>query len=183
MQIELKDLEQHPVEFDREFAPESIELARDLRLAAPVKAKGRAELIEENHGNKKIVRDIRVTGEFHTTVLSACDRCLTDVTRDVGAEFDVLNRPQSENTGADEHELKEGETEIGFYQGEAITLEDVLKEQILLAVPLKSLCREDCKGLCPQCGRNRNNEECQCEAEFEDPRWAALGEIRKKLEN
>jgi len=101
----------------------------------------------------------------------------------VGGEFDVLNRPQSENTGTQEHELKEGETEIGFYEGEAITLEDVLKEQVLLATPVKSLCKEECKGLCPHCGRNRNEEECRCEAEFEDPRWAALGEIRKKLEN
>ncbi|HEY0564211.1 MAG TPA: DUF177 domain-containing protein, partial [Terriglobales bacterium] len=79
--------------------------------------------------------------------------------------------------------IREGDTEIGFYEGDAITLEDVLKEQVLLSLPEKRLCREDCKGLCPQCGHDRNSEQCQCETGFKDPRWAALDEIRKKLQH
>ena len=183
MQIQLKDLELHPIEFDQEFAPESIELTRDLRLKTPLKAKGRAELIEEHHGGKKVVRDIRLVGDFSTTVLADCARCLEPVAHDLAGHFDVLNRPQTENAGAEERELSEAETEISFYEGEGIRLEDALVEQILLAVPVKVLCREECKGLCPQCGRNRDSEQCQCATEFNDPRWAALAELRNKLEN
>jgi uncharacterized protein len=58
----------------------------------------------------------------------------------------------------------------------------VLREQVLLAVPLKVICRQDCKGLCPQCGKNLNTESCSC-AEPTDERWSALKELREKLEN
>jgi uncharacterized protein len=183
MQIQLKDLETHPVEFDQQFPSSTIDLGEDLRLAAPLRAKGRAEMIEENHGSKKVVKDIRVIGHFDTTIETDCDRCLSPVQSAIGADFDVLQRPQAENTGADEREIREGDTEIGFYEGDAITLEDVLKEQVLLSLPQKRLCREDCKGLCPQCGHDRNSEQCQCESGFKDPRWAALDEIRKKLQH
>lgn len=183
MQIQLKDLETHPVEFDQQFPPESIPLGNDLRLTAPLSAKGRAEIIEENHGSKKIVQDIRVVGSFQATLEVDCDRCLTPVPRTMGGDFDVLQRPQAENTGADEHEIKEGDTEIGFYEGNSITLEDVLKEQVLLAMPAKVLCQDECKGLCPQCGRNRNTEPCDCHSGFKDPRWAALDELRRKMQS
>jgi uncharacterized protein len=183
MKILLKDLELHPVEFDQEFPPEAIPLGSELRLKAPLKSKGRAEMIEENHGNRKVVRDIWVVGHYDAVLEADCDRCLDPVERKIGGDFEVLQRPQEENTGADEREIKEGETEIGFYEGDSILLEDVLKEQVLLAMPAKTLCRENCKGLCPQCGRNRNKEQCQCVTEFQDPRWAALGDIRKKLQN
>ena len=74
------------------------------------------------------------------------------------------------------------EAEIGYYQGEGLLLEDVLREQVLLAVPLKVTCREDCKGLCPVCGKNRNTEPCSCAPLMGDPRWSPLKELREKLE-
>jgi len=80
---------------------------------------------------------------------------------------------------ADEVAISEAETEIGYYQGEGLLLEDVLREQVLLATPVRALCREDCKGLCPLCGRNLNVEQCHCEQHVSDPRWDALNEIRK----
>src|SRR5947199_407510 len=68
-------------------------------------------------------------------------------------------------------------------QLEGLMLEDVLREQVLLSVPLKALCREDCKGLCPTCGKNRNTEPCSCPPALGDPRWSALRDIREKLEH
>jgi len=59
----------------------------------------------------------------------------------------------------------------------------VLREQVLLAVPLKAICRQDCKGLCSQCGANLNAAQCSCAEPVEDPRWAALKEIRSKLDH
>ncbi len=120
MQIQVKDLELHPVEFDREFAPESIELTRDLRLKTPLQAKGRAELIEEHHGSKKVVRDIRLVGEFRTTVEADCARCLEPVEHKIGGHFDVLNRPQAENTGAEERESPKRRRRSAFTRATAL---------------------------------------------------------------
>ena len=61
-------------------------------------------------------------------------------------------------------------------------LEDVLQEQVLLALPLKAICRDDCKGLCPHCGKNLNVQPCACAEPLEDPRWSVLKDIRGKLD-
>ena len=95
----------------------------------------------------------------------------------------MLYRPQGADAGRDELSVTDAEAEIGYYQGEGILLEDVLREQVLLALPLKSTCREDCKGLCPQCGKNLNQEPCSCSEPAEDPRWAVLKDIRERLEH
>jgi uncharacterized protein len=73
------------------------------------------------------------------------------------------------------------EAEVGYYQGEGLQLEDALREQVLLSLPLKVVCREECKGLCPHCRGNLNQRQCSCERTVEDPRWAALKEVRSKL--
>jgi uncharacterized protein len=79
--------------------------------------------------------------------------------------------------------VTDAEAEIGYYQGDGLLLEDVLREQVLLALPLKVTCREDCKGLCGHCGQNLNEGQCSCSTAIEDPRWTALREIRSKLEH
>jgi uncharacterized protein len=94
----------------------------------------------------------------------------------------LLYRPLGADAGRDELSVTDAEAEIGYYQGEGILLEDVLHEQLLLALPLKVTCREDCKGLCVHCGKNLNEEQCGCTTVIEDPRWTALREIRSKLE-
>jgi uncharacterized protein len=110
-----------------------------------------------------------------------CARCIEPVLRDVSSSFDLLYRPQGTEVRPDEASISEAETEIGFYQGNGLLLEDVIKEQLLLAVPLRVVCQEECKGLCPQCGRNRNFESCHCSNQSSDPRWAALEDIKNKL--
>jgi uncharacterized protein len=99
----------------------------------------------------------------------------------VSREFDLLYRPLGSDAGRDELSVTDAEAEIGYYQGEGLLLEDAVREQVLLALPLKMICREDCKGLCPQCGKNLNEGDCSCTAPVQDLRWAALKEIRDKL--
>jgi uncharacterized protein len=82
----------------------------------------------------------------------------------------------------EEVELAEADLEVGFYQGNGVQLEDALKEQILLALPMRSLCRPDCKGLCPQCGQNRNLVQCGCPPQVADIRWAALEGLKDNSE-
>jgi uncharacterized protein len=81
----------------------------------------------------------------------------------------------------EEVSISQAETEIGYYQGEGLELEDALREQVLLAVPLKAVCRPECKGLCPQCGQNLNEGSCSCHEKQEDPRWHALRDLKQHL--
>lgn len=181
MFIRLSDLELRRVEFSESYAPGTINFGEDIEQKALLAAKGHAELIEENHGGKLVVKDIRMVGEFSTQVELKCARCLEPVKADLGNKFDLLYRPlQAGNTGV-EVAISEADTEVSFYQGEGLELEEVLKEQVLLAVPLKPLCQEDCQGLCAQCGLNLNEGICECTVIRSDPRWAALAGIKVKL--
>jgi uncharacterized protein len=97
----------------------------------------------------------------------------------VDKEFDLYYRPIQTIAREEEVEIDDSELEVGFYQGNGLLLEDALKEQILLDLPMKSLCRPDCRGLCPQCGQNRNMVHCDCEPPAREDRWAALAHLKK----
>lgn len=181
MFIEIQDLETHPVDFREEFSPGAIDLGPDLRQRSSLRADGRADLVEEHHGKHKVVQDIRLKGKLDTSLEVACARCLEPVLHEVSRDFDLLYRPLGTDAGRDELSVTDAEAEIGYYQGEGLLLEDMLREQVLLTVPLKTICREDCKGLCPYCGKNLNESACSCAPPVQDPRWSGLKEIRDKL--
>ncbi len=182
MFLNIKDLELEPLEFAEEFSPEAIGLGGEAQQKGPLRASGRAEVVEEHHGKHEIIKDIRLRGKLAGQLELQCARCLESVREDIEREFELLYRPLGADAGRDELSVTDAEAEIGYYQGEGLMLEDVLREQVLLALPLKVTCREDCKGLCPQCGKNLNQEQCSCSIEVEDPRWAALKEVRERLE-
>ena len=115
-------------------------------------------MIVEHRGHKENIDDIRVVGGLDVTLEVACARCLEPVTHTVNWTFDLLYRPLGVDRRAEEVAITEADTEIGYYEGEGLLLEDVLREQVLLATPVKLVCREDCKGLCPHCGANLNVE-------------------------
>jgi DUF177 domain-containing protein len=183
MFIEIRELELHPVDFREELPPGAIDLGTEVRQRTPLTTQGRAQLVEEHHGKHQVVKDIRLSGDLATSLELACARCLDPVVQDVKRSFDLLYRPQGTDAGNEELSVTAAEAEIGYYRGEGVLLEDTLREQVLLSVPLKVLCRENCLGLCPTCGKNRNAELCSCAQPIEDPRWAALKEIREKLEH
>lgn len=182
MFIKIKDLELRKLEFDESFAPGVIELGDDLVQKTLLKSIGRAELIREHRGGRDVVEDIRLVGRLTTDVEVRCARCLDPVDNAIAEEFDLLYRPLGVDAKGNEIAISQADTEIGYYQGEGLLLEDVLKEQVLLALPVKQVCRASCKGLCPHCGKNLNVESCDCVATMPDPRWSALEDIRKKLE-
>ncbi len=83
--------------------------------------------------------------------------------------------PAGHRTGeGDEQEVEEEDLDTSYYRDDQIDLNELLREQFYLALPMKPLCREDCRGLCPQCGTNLNTGTCTCATEWEDPRLAAL---------
>jgi len=183
MFLDIKELELHPLDFAEEFQPGVIDLGSDVRQRTPLKTAGRAEVVEEHHGKHKIIKDIRLRGRLSSGLELQCARCLEPVPQEIARDFELLYRPLGADAGRDELSVTDAEAEIGYYQGEGILLEDVLREQVVLALPLKITCREDCKGLCPQCGKNLNQEQCSCTVPLEDPRWATLKEIRGRLEH
>ena len=101
----------------------------------------------------------------------------------LAAEFDLIFRPVGADAGTAERSISAPETEIGYYQEDSLLLEDVLREQVLLSLPVRTLCKPDCKGLCPRCGKNRNLEACSCEEGSSDPRWEALAGLRSRIKS
>ena len=182
MFISLQVLEQKEINFGEEFPPETIDLGPYMRQCGPLRSTGRAMLIEERLGHKGVIQDIRVLGELATTVESVCARCLEPVQSDVARKFELLYRPLGIDAGREEISVTQAEAEIGYYQGEGIDLKDILGEQVLLSVPIKMVCAEECKGLCPRCGQNLNQGDCQCPAPLAEPRWEALKALKDKLE-
>ncbi len=182
MFIKLKDLELRKLEFDETFLPGVIDLGEEIEQNAPLHTVGRVELIRENRGARQVVEDIRFVAKFSIGVKSPCARCLDPMEHAIAEDFDLIYRPQGVDAKGNEVSISQAETEIGYYQGDGLLLEDVLKEQVLLALPVKQVCRANCKGLCPHCGNNLNMESCECVGTMADPRWAALEDIRKKLE-
>jgi len=183
MLIRVRELELRNLGFNEDFQPGDIEFEPEFRQVGPLQSSGRAELVVEHRGHHQDVEDIRLVGNVKAHLEFSCARCLDPVAQDVDRDFDLIYRPQGVDRRAEEVSISEGETEIGYYQGEGLLLEDALREQVLLATPVRALCREDCKGLCPHCGRNLNVEQCNCEEQTSDPRWEALAEIKKKLQH
>jgi uncharacterized protein len=183
MFLDIKELELHPIDFTEEFPIDVIDLGVDVRQRTPLQATGRAELVEEHHGKHEIIKDIRLRGHVAAGLELSCARCLEPVPQDVTRDFELLYRPLGVDAGRDEISVTDAEAEIGYYQGDGLLLEDVVREQVLLALPLKVTCTEDCRGLCLHCGKNLNQEQCSCKVPMEDPRWAALKDLRGKLAN
>jgi len=178
MLISLRELEQHRVDFEEEIGADVIDYAEDIHQVRPLRSSGHAELVEERRGHRERIEDIRVVGDFSTRLQLNCARCLEPVARDIAGDFDLLYRPRGADSGADERTVPKGEAEVSYYTGEGVLLEDVLREQALLAVPLKAVCREDCRGLCSHCGTNLNEQDCGCRSEPGDPRLAPLRALK-----
>jgi len=182
MLIRVADLQLKKLEFKQDFQPGVIEYGLDFHQVSPLHTEGRAEVIVEHRGHKENVDDIRVVAKLDVTMEVGCARCLEPVQFAVNRAFDLLYRPMGVDKRAEEVAISEADTEIGYYEGEGLLLEDVMREQVLLASPVKQVCREDCKGLCPQCGANLNTATCNCQHPG-DPRWAALSELKNKLQS
>jgi uncharacterized protein len=79
--------------------------------------------------------------------------------------------------------LADEEVEVGFYDGGGVELRDVIREHVLLSLPMRKVCSDVCKGICPECGQNLNQAQCQCEVKAADDRWAALRNLAPPAKN
>src|SRR5690349_2277490 len=170
MFLSVKEMELRKIRFDEAFQPGRIDFREeDLEQIAPLVVAGSAELVDHSGG------EVRIQGRYAVEMASPCDRCLQRAQFPLEAGFDLYYRPMSWIAREEEVEVDDAEVEMAFYEGGGIELEDVVKEQVLLALPMQRICSEDCKGICPVCGRNRNETACDCHVESNgDERWGAL---------
>ena len=172
MKLELSRIRQAEDRFDRTFSQSEVAQEGDMyRIVAPV------HLAFDIHKDKD---KFRLVGNVRTDLELACSRCLEPFRMSVDIAFDQRYLPQSEATAEAEIEVEEDDLETSFYQDEQIDLNELMREQFYLALPMKPLCTEDCKGLCPQCGTNLNTGTCDCAPVWEDPRLAALKQFSRR---
>jgi len=183
MEFRIIELEREPIEFDLELAPGAIDFGEEAEQVGGMATSGSAEVIHEHRGPRDIVADIRLRGRFAGNFQVPCARCVEPVQIPLSAEFDLIFRPVGADAGAAERSISAQETEIGYYQKDSLSLEDVLREQVLLSLPVRTLCKPDCKGLCPRCGQNRNLQACSCDEGPADPRWEALAGLRGRMKS
>jgi uncharacterized protein len=145
---------------------------------------------------RKVSGGVLLKGTFTTRVSAPCKRCLTESRLEVPVSFtlnlipEALARAEGLVEDDDEEEDRvHGETGGSFdledadeelFDGKVINLQPIVREQVLLALPMNAVCKEDCRGLCTQCGQNLNEKECGCDTSFVDPRLAVLKNIKVK---
>ena len=166
-------LEHEPLLFDESIPAGELDYAPDVTQVGPLPVVGRADLLVENRGHREQIADIRLRAAYHGNFEILCARCVEPVAQALVGDFDLIFRPQDADAESGERAITLDETEIGYYEESGLSLEDVVREQVLLSLPTRTLCKEDCKGLCPRCGQNLNLESCKCDT-VADPRWNAL---------
>ena len=173
MRIEVEKLDERGRDIEHVYPSSEFSLEdEDAQLASDVRVSA--------HANRRR-GEVTLSGSIDTSVQLRCDRCLAPVAQAVKIDFkaDLATRdapPEShEATG-----LQDVDMDFSLYEGEAINLDEIVREQILLALPARHLCSDDCKGLCPTCGANRNEQACDCTTEEIDPRWSALAELKDR---
>lgn len=175
MFLSIQELEVKKIHFDVYFGPGEVDYDQDqLKQISPLHAEGSAELLSNTLG------EIRIQGRVEVDLEVQCDRCLEPVKYPMNSRFDLFYRPTPDEDRPHDMAIDEGESEIGFYEGAGLELEEVLREHILLSLPMQQICREDCAGICPQCGLNRNAGHCDCEQRPADDRWSALREFKPR---
>ena len=191
------DLDRVPHEgqaVDRTLVLEGSYIEREeFRPLSPVALSGRLQPIVSDEGGEPGREGVfRLRGWMSCRIELACVRCLEPFLVDLAEELDLLYLPQSSNEApaAEESEadaltelfgrgLEREELAVSFYRDERIDLSQMMVEQIVLALPMKPLCKPDCRGLCALCGANRNLLSCDCGPEDTDPRWAPLKTLQK----
>jgi uncharacterized protein len=170
MRIELENLERGSGSFSREYAPEDLRFDDpDLRLVEPVKVAGRIQ---------RKLNEVEFHGRLLTKVAVACGRCLKSVELSIEVDFTERFTSAVAWKNEEQHELLPEDLDLAVFDGEGIELDDLVAEEIMLAMPGHTLCREDCQGLCPNCGADLNETGCECGANQIDSRWEKLKDLQ-----
>jgi uncharacterized protein len=165
-------------------SPKEIRFSESVEELNETYAKGKAnefrfpplvdvELVCYRSGSELFFR-----GSFRGSIDSSCSRCLKDFSLPVEHEFDFVLIPAPSSSAGSTEELRREELGLSYYSGDEINLAPLIREQVMLALPTRALCAEDCRGLCGGCGVDLNHEDCRCSRATEDPRMAFFRTLR-----
>ena len=173
MLFHVSALEIRPIRFDESFAPGKLNFSGcEWSQSGGLHAVGAAELLDPAGS-----RTIRVRGTVQGKMQGACARCLDAVSTRLDGQLDLFYYPMSVIAHKEEVAIGREQTDVGFYEEPGLALPEVLQEQVMLWLPMRSLCGEECRGICSRCGTNRNQGTCDCSTESADPRWDALRQL------
>lgn len=169
MIIDLASLGVSPKQFEISFAPDEIDIDGEAAFTSEIAFSGQVSRADE----RTFVR-----GAIKADAEIDCTRCLEPVTRGIDITFEDVFVDSIVGSNKEEAEIAVEQLDEALLVSEEIDLAEVVREQILLDLPEQIFCKEDCRGLCPQCGGNRNLIDCSCARDQVDPRWAALKELQ-----
>lgn len=172
MRINWRELEGGKRSFLHVYEPGELPLGDErAQIREPLRVNAQATLKGE---------EVRVRGGIAGTVEAACDRCLAPVPLPLDLSFEARFIPAASYEESQTVELQDEDLDFSVLTDDFIDLDELVREQVLLALPIRLLCRDDCRGLCPTCGGDLNEKPCDCHEEARDPRWDALAALKKR---
>jgi len=170
--LDISQMREARARVDRTYAADAVPSDDEVyRVVDPI------ELAADIHRDRD---QFRLAGTVRTTIELTCGRCLETFRAPVRESFDVLFLPHVEAPAGEETKVEDDDLTTAYYREHVLDLGQLMQEQFYLAVPMKPLCREDCRGLCSLCGTNLNAGSCACAVSWEDPRLAELRSLLKK---
>jgi uncharacterized protein len=171
--ISVSEIPPEGLELSAPLSPDSLHVEGEgaFRLRDGGRVEGRLEKGDDD--------SVHLRGRFAARLELECGRCLVPFELSLDQELDLFYLLQRDAAESEEEvELTDHDVVVAYYRGDRLDVGEALREQIVLALPLKPLCREDCRGLCASCGVNRNQTDCGCaETATPDPRWSALAKL------
>jgi uncharacterized protein len=171
--IPLEAAADEPVAFDFELDVPAASLDREPLLElSPVRFSGEVSPVEAGFA---------LSGDLSWGGKLECSRCLAAYPFATDESFSLIlyKRYKAEPAEPDERELEKDDLDVYFYEEPEVSVRPIVEERIQMAVPMKPLCKEDCLGLCPTCGKDLNQGPCECRDDAIDPRWEALSKLKK----
>lgn len=170
MRVELARLDNKTGNFAHEYSAGELVL-EDERVVLPGASRisGHISRTEDK---------VAVEGEFAAIAEVECDRCLQPLKLPISSDFRLEYVTAEIYRSLETVELAPEDLALSIFDGEFIDVDEIAREQVLLAVPAQSICQENCKGFCPVCGANRNVIDCTCDATEIDPRWSGLRDLQ-----
>jgi uncharacterized protein len=179
LRIRIDNIKDEPLELESDVAPETVPALAETAaeegctFVAPLQARLRVIRVGEM---------VEVEGTVESRIRLSCSRCLAEHDEPLVGSFALTyarEMPEvTDETGEEEVELSAEEMGLTLFHGEEIDLGEAIAEQVILALPMHPLCREDCRGLCPHCGANLNEGDCGCERPVFNPKFAALKKFK-----
>jgi uncharacterized protein len=171
MRLDLGRIRSAHERYEKRYDPEAFRADVQYRVVDPV------TLMFDIH---KDDQRFRLEGSVRSTLELTCSRCLEAFRWTVDEPFELTYEPRSAQIADAEREIADEDFSTAVYDNDEIDLEQLIRERFEMSLPMKPLCRPDCKGLCQVCGINLNRGICACKNTWEDPRLAALKKLKSE---